>query len=87
MVVVILLAFLIVFWVYIRWDGKRLSDAPVTPLPRSTMEAGYTPRGVSKWQVYLGAGCMAALLAFMEWNAQARPPVFGSLGVRTVSSV
>ena len=77
MVVVILLGFLIAIWLYIRWDGKRLRNYPVTPLARSTMGAGYKPGGVVTWQVYVAAGCMAALLAFMEWNAPSRPPFSG----------
>lgn len=77
MVIVIVLALFVAFWVYIRWDGKRMRNAPAAPLSRTTMEAGYTPRGASKWQIFLGVGSMGGLLAFMEWNAPSLPPFSG----------
>jgi hypothetical protein len=78
-VVILLLGFLIAFWMYVRWDGKRLKNGSVAPLARSTMEAGYTPRGASILHGYLGVGLLFALLAFMEWNAPSHPPFSGRM--------
>ena len=68
---------LLAFWAYIRWDTRRLNDAPVTPVSRPQMERGFKPSGILKWQVYLGLGCIAGLLAFLEWQAPSRPPFTG----------
>src|SRR4051812_29670965 len=57
--VLALLVALLAFWAYVRWDAHRFKNAPAVPLDRHTMERGYKPEGIVKWQVYLGLGCMA----------------------------
>jgi hypothetical protein len=66
---------------YVRWDMRRLNNAPVVPADRSKMERGYKPMGIAKWQVYLGLGCIAGLLAFNEWYGPSRPPFSGRWSV------
>lgn len=77
LIVASLLVALFAFWAYIRWDARRLRDAPVTPIARPQMERGFKPAGIVKWQVYLGLGCIAGLLAFLEWQAPSQPPFSG----------
>lgn len=75
--VAVLIAVLLAFWAYVRWDDKRLRNAPVAPISRAKMEVGYKPGGIAKWPVYLAVAFFAALLAFLEIQAPSRPPFTG----------
>ena len=77
LVVAIFVAVLLAFWVYVRWDGKRLRNAPIAPLSRAEMEAGYIPGRIEKWPVFLAVAFFAALLALLEWQMPSRPPFTG----------
>lgn len=75
--VAVFVVVLIAFWVYVRWGGKRLREAPVVPLERAEMEAGYKPRAIARWPVFLAVAFFAVLLSFVEWQAPSRPPFTG----------
>lgn len=75
--VLALLLALLALWAYVRWEARQFKSAPVAPIERSRMERGYKPEGTAKWQIYLGVGAMAALLAFSEWQAPSRAPFTG----------
>jgi hypothetical protein len=68
---------LIALGVYIVWDSRRLRSEKPVPLPREALSGGFMPKGLVKWQVYLGLGGVTAMLAFLEWEQPSKPPFTG----------
>ena len=68
---------LVALGIFIVWDSRRLRSEKPRPVAREALARGFMPKGLLAWQVYLGLGGVAAILAFMEWEQPSKPPFTG----------
>ncbi|WP_374658615.1 hypothetical protein [Inhella sp.] len=75
MEVVLFFLFMLSFWLFVRWDQRRLQR--VQPLSRETMKAGVQPSTrLSPWHWGL-ASAAATSMALVAFLHPARPPFSG----------
>ena len=77
---VFFLVSMLALFAFVVWDRKRLNGSKSSPLPRATMEKGFTPSGLIQWQVSLATGAMCGFMAYAEWQTPSIPPFTGRMG-------
>jgi hypothetical protein len=76
MEIALLLVSMLVIWLFIRYDQKRLREKP-KPLEHSKLENGYIPGLSVKWLGYAGGSLFCAISAALSWFKPITPPFIG----------
>jgi len=68
-----LIAVMLAFLVFIRWDRKR----PAKAISREQMAKGFAPRDIAKWPAFVGIALVGLCLGISELIHPSAPPFVG----------